>query len=215
MSNKKTIVFDLDDTLIKEIDYLKSAFHEIANFVDCNDINLFDQMLNWYLVKQNVFENIQNRFSKINIQDLKNIYRYHFPDFDSNSKNRQLLIDLKQKKFKLGLISDGFSKTQRNKLKALAIEDLFDLIIISEEFGSEKPNINNFEIFHQFETQEYFYVADNVVKDFVTPNKLGWQTICLLDNGQNIHQQNFDLELSYLPTIKIADLNEILILFHE
>ena len=211
MSNKKTIVFDLDDTLIKEIDYLKSAFHEIANFVDCNDINLFDQMLNWYLVKQNVFENIQDRFSKINIQDLKNIYRYHFPDFDSNSKNRQLLIDLKQKKFKLGLISDGFSKTQRNKLKALAIEDLFDLIIISEEFGSEKPNINNFEIFHQFETQEYFYVADNVGKDFVTPNKLGWQTICLLDNGQNVHQQNFDLELSYLPTIKIADLNEILI----
>ncbi len=211
MSNKKTIVFDLDDTLIKEIDYLKSAFHEIANFVDCNDINLFDQMLNWYLVKQNVFENIQDRFSKINIQDLKNIYRNHFPDFDSNSKNRQLLIDLKQKKIKLGLISDGFSKTQRNKLKALAIEDLFDLIIISEEFGSEKPNINNFEIFHQFETQEYFYVADNIGKDFVTPNKLGWQTICLLDNGQNIHQQNFDLELSYLPTIKIADLNEILI----
>lgn len=211
MSNKKTIIFDLDDTLIKEIDYLKSAFHEIANFVDINNKNLFDQMLNWYFVKQNVFENILNSYSKINIQDLKNIYRNHFPDFDFNSKNRQLLVDLKQKNFKLGLISDGFSVTQRNKLKALEIEDLFDLIIISEEFGSEKPNINNFEIFHQFETQEYFYVADNVGKDFVTPNKLGWQTICLLDNGQNVHQQNFDLELSYLPTIKIADLNEILI----
>ena len=29
----KTIVFDLDDTIVKEIEYLKSAFQEIATFV--------------------------------------------------------------------------------------------------------------------------------------------------------------------------------------
>ena len=209
--NDCTIVFDLDDTIIKEIDFLKSAFQEIANFVDSNNSNLYNQMLDWYCGKQNVFEKIQIKYSNILIQDLKNIYRNHFPNFDSKSKNRQLLIDLKQKGYKLGLISDGFSVTQRNKLKALDIENLFDLIIISEEFGSEKPNLNNFEIFHQFQTQKYFYIADNTHKDFVAPNRLGWQTICLLDNGRNIHQQNFDLELLYLPNNTIANLYEILI----
>ncbi len=206
-----TIVFDLDDTIVKEIDFLKSAFQEIANFVDSNNSNLYNQMLDWYYNKQNVFENILKKHSNFAIQDLKNIYRNHFPNFDSKSKNRQLLIDLKQKGCKLGLISDGFSVTQRNKLKSLDIENLFDLIIISEEFGSEKPNLNNFEIFHRFQTQKYFYIADNIHKDFVAPNRLGWQTICLLDNGRNIHQQNFDLELLYLPNNKIANLNEILI----
>ena len=207
MSSKKTIVFDLDDTLVYEIDFLKSAFQEIATFVDSKDENLFDKMLQWYFDKENVFENLKNKYPKIEIQELKNKYRNHFPDFDSNSENRDLLISLKHSGHYLGLITDGFSITQRNKLKALNIENLLDLIIISEEFGSEKPNLNNFETFHQFDTQEYFYIGDNVSKDFITPNKLGWHTICLLDQGKNIHKQNFDLELIYLPEQKIKKLS--------
>jgi putative hydrolase of the HAD superfamily len=205
-----TIVFDLDDTIVKEIDFLKSAFQEIAKFVDIKNLELFNQMMNWYFDNQNVFLNIQAQYAKIQIQDLKNIYRNHFPNFDSNSKNKQLLIDLKQKGYKLGLITDGFSITQRNKLKALDIENLFDMVVISEEFGSTKPDSKNFEIFEHFETQNFCYIGDNISKDFVTPNKLGWQTICLLDDGQNIHQQNFNLDSLYLPKIKIDNLNEIL-----
>ena len=36
----KTIVFDLDDTLVPEIEYLESAFREIARFVDSGRTNL-------------------------------------------------------------------------------------------------------------------------------------------------------------------------------
>ena len=32
VTRNKVIVFDLDDTLYKEIDYLKSAYHEIADW---------------------------------------------------------------------------------------------------------------------------------------------------------------------------------------
>ncbi len=205
-----TIVFDLDDTLIKEIDFLKSAFREIANFVDATNKNLYNQMLDWYFDKKNVFEVIQTKYSNISVQDLKNIYRNHFPNFDSNSKNKQLLIDLKKGGNNLGLISDGFSITQRNKLKALDIEELFDMIVISEEFGSEKPDLRNFEVFEHLETDEFIYVGDNVSKDFVAPNILGWQTICLLDDGQNIHKQDFKKDAVYLPQFKIKNLFEII-----
>ena len=205
-----TIVFDLDDTLIKEIDFLKSAFREIANFVDATNKNLYNQMLDWYFDKKNVFEVIQTKYFNISIQDLKNIYRNHFPNFDSNSKNKQLLIDLKKGGNNLGLISDGFSITQRNKLKALDIEELFDMIVISEEFGSEKPDLRNFEVFEHLETDEFIYVGDNVSKDFVAPNILGWQTICLLDDGQNIHKQDFKKDAVYLPQFKIKNLSEII-----
>jgi putative hydrolase of the HAD superfamily len=55
---QKTIVFDLDDTLIPEIDYLQSAFQEIAQYVDAENKNLYDKMYKWYQNKENVFLNL-------------------------------------------------------------------------------------------------------------------------------------------------------------
>lgn len=205
----KTIVFDLDDTLINEIEYLESAFATIATMTDPTNQNLFDEMIYWYQNKENVFENLIKIYPEITIESLKNIYRNHYPKFNSNTENRQLLLEIKARGHKLGLITDGFSVTQRNKIKALNLEDIFDLIIISEEFGTEKPNENNFKVFHQFQTDDYYYIGDNTKKDFITPNKLGWTTICLLDNGKNIHKQNFNSDLVYLPKISILSLYDL------
>ncbi len=205
----KTIVFDLDDTLVHEIDYLKSAFIEIAQKVDVNDKGLYIEMLKWYGNKENVFQNLVERYPIITIAELKQLYRNHFPDFSQYTKVKSYLYELKSKGYNLGLITDGFSVTQRNKIKSLGIEELFDLIIISEEFGSEKPNEKNYKIFHQFNTDEYFYIGDNVSKDFFAPNLLGWKTICLLDDGKNIHKQDFNKEIVYLPQCKVEDLQQI------
>ncbi|MFT3795413.1 HAD family hydrolase [Flavobacterium sp.] len=206
---KKTIVFDLDDTLVKEIDYLKSAFRAIAAQLDPNNPVLFDEMFGWYQAKQDVFGNLENRYEKAVKDELKQVYRTHVPDFDPMSESRDLLLELKNDGHYLGLVTDGFSVTQRNKIRALNIENLFDLIVVSEEFGSEKPDERNFAVFSQFNTRRYFYISDNVKKDFISPNKLGWTTVCLLDNGQNIHPQDFNKELIYLPTEKINGLSEL------
>jgi putative hydrolase of the HAD superfamily len=211
--NAKTIVFDLDDTIISEIDFLKSAFCEIAKYVDYQDEKLFDEMFFWYQKKENVFLNLKNRYPHLEILELKNLYRNHFPDFAGKSEIKSLLLELKKQGNFLGLITDGFSITQRNKIKALEIENLFDLIIISEEFGSEKPNPKNYQVFDKFNTKEKYYIGDNVSKDFVTPNQLGWITICVLDDGKNIHSQDFNKDYIYLPQIKInklTDLNNII-----
>lgn len=37
--------------------------------------------------------------------------------------------------------------------------------------------------------QSFIYVGDNVKKDFITPNALGWKTICIKDDGRNIHSK--------------------------
>ena len=44
----------------------------------------------------------------------------------------------------------------------------------------------------------------------ITPNKLGWKTICLLDDGRNIHRQDFSCPEEYLPNVKIHTLKELL-----
>lgn len=207
--NSKTIVFDLDDTLVKEIDYLKSAFRDIATWIDAANGNLYNQMLCWYIAKENVFARLSSLYPNISLAMLKTRYRNHQPHFEAYSHVKEYLELLKSRGFKLGLITDGFSITQRNKLKALGIESLFDLIVISEDFGSEKPNMANYEVFHQFATDEYFYVGDNTSKDFLAPNRLGWKTICVLNDGDNIHQQSFDRESIYLPWKMVKTILEI------
>ena len=206
---KKTLVFDLDDTLVKEIDYLKSAFAAIAAHLDKKSDSLSNEMFEWYKGKEDVFGQLESRYEHAVKEELKNLYRTHVPRFDPLSANRDLLRELKEDGHYLGLITDGFSITQRNKIRALDIEDLFDLIVISEEFGSTKPDKRNFEVFSQFGTEEYYYISDNVSKDFIAPNQLGWKTVCLLDSGENIHAQDFNKEILYLPAIKITDLSEL------
>jgi putative hydrolase of the HAD superfamily len=208
MKTTKTIVFDLDDTLAPEIEFLESAFKEISSQIDVNNNKLFSQMLMQYHNKENVFQNLQKQYQNISISQLLDIYRNHIPHYKEKTKIKikKLLLDLKAKGYFLGLITDGFSVTQRNKIKALDIDALFDMIVISEEYGTEKPNKVNYKVFHKFETNEYYYIGDNISKDFLTPNKLGWISICLLDNGKNIHLQNFNKEYKYLPQIKINKL---------
>lgn len=203
-----TVVFDLDDTLVKEIDYLKSAFKAIAAKVDSTNNSLFNQMLFWYQNKENVFQNIESLYG-FSVNELKQQYRTHVPDFIQYKGVSELLRKFKEKGFYIGLITDGYSLTQRNKIKALGIEELFDLIVISEEFGSEKPNENNYKVFHQFATKDYYYIGDNTAKDFLAPNRLGWISVCLLNNGENIHPQDFTKETVYLPQRTITELKEL------
>ena len=70
--NPKTIVFDLDDTLIPEVDYLKSAFQEIASYIDPENKYLYHEMYHWFQNKENVFLQLQKLYQKVSILDLKN-----------------------------------------------------------------------------------------------------------------------------------------------
>lgn len=206
----KYIIFDLDDTLMYEIEYLESAYREIANLLDKdNQDHLYQNMIHWYNEKQDVFALLEAKYSHSKIE-LLDIYRNHFPTIKIGEEVKIVLDYIKGKSYKLGLISDGRSITQRNKLKALDIEYLFEKIIISEEFGSTKPDFKNYEVFMDDKNIDYFYIGDNTKKDFIAPNKLGWVTIALKDAGRNIHKQNFEWSEEHKPQIIVNKLKEII-----
>lgn len=207
----KYVIFDLDDTLVYEIEFLKSAFKEIAEKLEPErDLELYEEMFSFYEKKVNVFAVLHQKYPNYSKEDLLNIYRNHFPSLKLNEGAREVLNFCTDKGYKIGLISDGRSITQRNKLKSLEIEHVFEKIVISEEFGSTKPNSENYKVFVLDRELEYYYIADNPQKDFIAPNKLGWTTICLLDKGKNIHRQYFDIDLEYLPKLKISNLMELI-----
>ena len=203
----KVICFDLDDTLYKEIDYLKSAFQDIAQYAashcgGCSDsvkilaIKAYNRMLEAYQEGLNAFDEL-NRFLglELPISDYLYIYRNHKPTINLSKDVTNTLDALKRDRIQLGLITDGRSVQQRNKIDALGLKCWIenDDIIISEEFGSEKPALANFEYFMKRYPgcSDFTYVGDNPDKDFIAPNTLGWETICLRDDGRNIHKQDF------------------------
>ncbi|MAU72698.1 MAG: hypothetical protein CML04_11450 [Pseudozobellia sp.] len=213
IDSRTVIVFDLDDTLYNELSYLKSAYIEIAQSLSPkNWQSLYSRMLSLYRDQKNVFLYLSENWP-IEKAKLIESYRNHFPNITLFEGARQLLTDIKAKDGKLALITDGRSLTQRNKLKALQIEDLFDKVIISEEIGSEKPNINNYlAIERQFPNSSYCYIADNLKKDFIVPNERGWNSIGLIDNGMNIHFTSHQyLNDSSSPKGFIVSLKEITI----
>lgn len=203
----RVICFDLDDTLYKEIDYLMSAYMEIAEYAaehcrGCSDPvsvlahKAYDVMLAAYHEGQNAFEKL-NKFLGVDlpIADYLCIYRNHKPKIALCEDVVRTLDALKAEGVRIGLITDGRSVQQRNKIMALGLDRWIDDadIVVSEEIGSEKPALANYEYFMKRYPgcSDFTYVGDNPDKDFIAPNTLGWETICLRDDGRNIHKQDF------------------------
>jgi putative hydrolase of the HAD superfamily len=213
--DKKVVVFDLDDTLFYEIDFLHSAFKEIAKKIafgtEIKESEVYNEMIDLYTAKQNVFETITKKYDTvIKAEDCLGMYRNHLPNLSLSPDRKELLDKLQELKFSMGIITDGRSLQQRNKIKALGVEKYFSDIIISEEFGSEKPSVNNYQYYQDiYKASQFYYIGDNTKKDFVTPNQLGWITICLLDQGKNIHKQSFDLDQEFLPKECISGFEEL------
>lgn len=215
MQRTKVVIFDLDDTLYKEIDFLKSAYREIASYLQNKYAigDAYEFMIQKYAEGKNVFEETNTNYSiAVPFDEYLKIYRNHLPAISLDKVASETLLFLQDQGCVMGLITDGRTNTQQNKIEALGLSRYLnkDLIIISEEFGSSKPDIRNYAYFEgTIPTAKFFYIADNPLKDFISPNLLGWETICLLDNGMNIHKQDFSLPKEFLPKYSVASLTEI------
>jgi putative hydrolase of the HAD superfamily len=209
LPSNKIFVFDLDDTLYSERDFEKSGIEFVYNYFEIKHISLdsiFNNRKNWI---DQIIDGANNQITKQMVLD---IYRYHLPTIQLYKDAKVFLEKLLSQGIEMSLITDGRSITQRNKLRALGIESFFKNIVISEEVNSEKPSEYNFRmVMYNKIAENYIYIADNPQKDFITPNKLGWTSICLLDRGQNVHNQNFNISGDYLPQYLISSFEEIIL----
>lgn len=213
MSTNSFWVFDLDDTLFKEVDFRDSGFEfvrqEIIKLYQRDIIDLVIRYREGYSADLfsdiccflNLPETSKNQFLWM--------YRNHFPSIDIEREILSILNSLKDTTLGVAILTDGRSVTQRNKINALSLNTF--PVFISEEFdNSEKPESKRFELIQSFHQNcTYVYVGDNVKKDFITPNQMGWTTIGIKDDGRNIHKQNHILSEKYLPHIWLQSISEL------
>lgn len=207
VKSNSAFIFDLDDTLYSEREFEISGINFVYNFLKVKHFTvqfLIENRKNWVNLLANSDE-VSN--SKDQILEL---YRNHIPNIGLYDDAFLFLKKLSLSNIEMSIITDGRSVTQRNKLKALSIDNLFKNIIISEEIKSEKPAELNYSLaVKNILSSQYIYIGDNLNKDFITPNRLGWMTICLLNRGNNVHPQNFNIPAEFLPKFTINSFNEI------
>ncbi len=217
------VVFDLDDTLYKEIAFLKSAYRNISVLVAGETYNsgeIFNYMLENYYNGEDVFTKVLDKYSSsLTKDDLLVEYRTHFPFIELPDESALLLNYLRDNNIILGILTDGRAITQRNKIKALGLHEFVSNgnILISEEFGSSKPAVINYQYFENrhSDVSRFFYIGDNPRKDFQSPNRLGWQTIGLIDDGHNIHKQDVVPRSDFQPQIWVERLSDLINEFNK
>ncbi len=180
----EAVIFDLDDTLYSEKDYVRSGYRAVAKgFPEVADM---EQKL-WAAFEKKIpaidaVLEAEGLATPENKQRALQLYRNHMPEIVLYPSVASLLRRLAQGK-KLGLITDGRPEGQRAKIQALAIEELFHKIIITDELGGpefRKPNETAFRLMQKalnVPFEKIVYIGDNMKKDFIAPIALGMQVI--------------------------------------
>lgn len=178
-SNIDAVIFDLDDTLYSEKQYIRSGYKKIAEYFNIPDME--EEMWNSFENGGKAIDEVLKAHGLISKKEQAlYIYRFQEPKISLYSGVGELLIRIKKKK-KIGIITDGRPEGQRAKLKALNIN--VDKVIITDELGGteyRKPNPKAFEIMQKelnTEFEKMVYIGDNIKKDFIAPQKLGMKYI--------------------------------------
>jgi HAD superfamily hydrolase (TIGR01549 family) len=175
----KGVIFDLDDTLYSEKEYVKSGYKAVSDYLGGG----YEEKL-WGFFKAGkpaIDELLKELCRESEKAEVLKVYRSHKPDIHLYPGVVEMIEELKAKRIKVGIITDGRPEGQRNKLEALGLE--IDDVIITDELGGvqfRKPCDIAFRIMStrwRLNPADIVYVGDNPVKDFQAPQQLGMKSI--------------------------------------
>jgi putative hydrolase of the HAD superfamily len=147
----EAVVFDMDDTLYPEAEFVASGFRAVAHYLTteygCRFADIYDTMMTLLERegRRSVFPVVIERFlkSQVAIQELVQVYRQHSPRIQLFSEAESLLRSLRDS-CRLGVITDGLPEVQKRKVQALNLEPRVDAIVYTWEYGKEKPHPSGF-----------------------------------------------------------------------
>lgn len=201
------LIFDLDDTIYSEKEYVHSGFKAVALYLGAEE---YAARL-WQLFEEGK-PAIDQLLTEIGRTEEKNqaldIYRNHKPTIHIYDGVKELITDLKAQGYKIGVITDGRPEGQRNKIEALGLNAIVDDIIITDELGGiqfRKPCDIAYRIMQtkwKLPASQIVYIGDNTDKDFQAPKQLGMRSIWFM-NKEGLHP------FGNCSDITITDFHEI------
>lgn len=195
----KAVIFDLDHTLFDRHRTLRALVQELRKDFSVNEQMTDDEIGDlWCYADDNFvyfgWENIWGYLKEKGVfteaplfEDYCSfIYRNFARTAVPFSDTIPMLRKLHSMGYKTGLITNGSHALQYSKLKLLALEEHFDEIITTGDYGIHKPDKEIFYIMSEkfvFSPDEMVYVGDNPVNDIKGARDAGWKTIWMNSTG--------------------------------
>lgn len=193
------VIFDLDCTLTCRRSTIAAAARKIASLYpdyldgDCADV-LIDALQTadqfGYRDRTAFFEDVfaaKCWKRRPEMQELLDFWRNGFADCNVlHEQALPVLAELRSRGLKLGLITNGHSVTQNGKIRKLGIAGEFDHVIVSGDFGIDKPDAR---IFHHacnslgVTPATAAYVGDHPRNDVMGAEQAGLTAIWIRTGG--------------------------------
>lgn len=195
MTPVRCIVFDVDDTLYLERDYVRSGFNAAGEWLARTRGVEGLSAIAWREFTGGARGNIFNRAlmelevepDRALIDGLVSAYRNHVPDIMLASDAMEA-IQTVGSGIARAVLTDGPLESQRHKVAALGLERWMHPVVFGATLGegNAKPSAFGFRLIEQecgLSGPQCAYVADNPLKDFVGPKALGWRTVRIRRSG--------------------------------
>jgi putative hydrolase of the HAD superfamily len=184
------IVFDVDDTLYLERDYVRSGFEAVSRHVESHYRIPGLAEVAWRLFEEghrgHIFDEALALATHdpglVPVEELVEVYRGHDPAIELLPDARATLDELEERDVRIGVITDGPGASQHAKVAALGIRRRASIVVVTADLGPGrgKPHEAAFRMVEDalgLRGGELAYVADNPAKDFIAPRRRGWRTI--------------------------------------
>lgn len=187
----KGVIFDLDDTLYSEKEYVKSGYKAVSDYLGGG---YEEKLWSFFEAGKPAIDELLKELGRENEKAATlDVYRSHKPDIHLYPGVVEMIAYLKTQNIKVGIITDGRPKGQHNKLDALGL--VVDDVIITDELGGvqfRKPCDIAFRILAtrwRLNPADIVYVGDNPAKDFQAPQQLGMKSVWY-KNADGLYNDN-------------------------
>jgi putative hydrolase of the HAD superfamily len=197
-SHITTIIFDMDGTLIRHTWQLSQITETLfAEFADdlapVTHDEFFEQFWSksedlWYMMidgavagptvaKYSYFNTLRSLDKDTNLAELmltkwNELVLTEAQPFDDTIA----VLDTLRKRFKIGILTNGFITLQRGKIELYELAEHVDFTVVSEEIGYHKPDKRVFEAtlkLAEANPSETLYVGDNLIADIQGAREAG------------------------------------------
>ena len=218
MSRWQAVVFDLDDTLYPEREYVRGGFRAVGRWASEAlgeaPQDAADEL--WALFESGARKDTFDRWLRTRGLETEphraamiNAYRRHRPSLAPYPDVVPALSALRGR-VRLGLITEGRRDAQLAKLEALALEPWFDKIVVmgEEERADWKPSRVPFDRWLEggdVPPDAALYVGDNPAKDFRGARGAGWASL-RVRRSDGLHRSEEHAAPDAQPDGEIPDL---------
>lgn len=207
----KAVLFDLDNTLIdRQRIFKEMLIRKIGEYhKDINQIELekiVDEIITWdnngNQNRKVVFQQYIDKYKvDVTADELNAYWNDHSGEFVYIFDDAEDTLLYLKEKYKLGIVSNGNTISQRRKLNKLPFLDLFDYTIVSGEIGIHKPDVGIFnKVCEDMSVlpQECVFVGDNYRCDIEGSYNAGMKPVWIRKTNETSNICDCVYELSEL-----------------